>query len=102
MEFIICVFAAFGAIMFWKRIVKPMLPNRQNVERGLVAVRAAYFICMVQDGSHTPDEANQIVAAYNTDMPQEIIREAISFINMAYGGKQLPMIAHARSLGFKG
>lgn len=102
MEFIICVFAAFGAIMFWKKIVKPLLPNRQNVERGLVAVRAANFIGMVEIAkTESVEEANRIVAEYDTDSFFEIDTARLMIKEM-YAGKQLPMIAHARSLGFKG
>lgn len=106
MEFIIWVFAAFGAIMFWKKLVKPFLLNGKipyATERGLLAVKAANFIGMVEIAkTETVEEANKIVATFKSDDVSTFdIETAQMIIKDVYQGKQLPMIDHARKLGFR-
>ncbi|MEZ5813674.1 MAG: hypothetical protein R3E13_02980 [Alphaproteobacteria bacterium] len=104
MEWVLFIFALYGAYVLWNGILKGGLLNIQIpfvTNRGLLAVKAAWYLILVEDDA-TAEEANVAVSYMNIDMEADMIRAAQDFIQMCYGGKQLPLIAEARAKGFEG
>lgn len=99
MEVIVWGLAIFGAYMLWKNVISKELPFVTN--RGLLAVKAAWYLFMLETGE-SPDDANAQAKDLDIEMPTFIITTARDIINLRYGGKQLPMIAEARAKGFQG
>jgi len=65
--------------------------------RGTNTVRAYLYLRAINAGASVR-EANQM-AQVNLMTNSHHIPEAKEYVRIAYGGKQLPMIAHARKLG---
>ena len=103
MELIVILLACYGLYNFWKRIILPRLKGLPTVqERGLLAVKAAMYLLMTEQGE-APQEANALLSTYNAEnMPVYVITTARDYISFRYGGRQLPMIADARRRGFCG
>ena len=79
----------------------------ENKERGKVFVKAYYFIQQVDDFGEDVEDANRTASTLfeswsDPDVDHRIILRAIRFSKEYYGGKQLPVIAEARTKGFIG
>ena len=73
---------------------------RSNTERGANTVRAYIYIGLLTEGE-TPEAANAMVAkAGAMELPADMIREAMAYVQSRYDGKQLPFIADAVRAGF--
>lgn len=102
MDIIVWGLALFGAYMLWKNVIKKWLLQRKLpfvTNRGLLAVKAASYLLMLEAGESV-DKANAQTKQLDIEMPTFLILTAKDFINLRYGGKQLPMIAEARAKGF--
>ena len=69
--------------------------------RGRKAVRAYMYLRFLDHGASS-DEANALVIRMGFSEAGKHQSHALQFVHMQFGGKQLVMIASARSLGFKG
>lgn len=69
-------------------------------KRGSDTVRAFLYLAAIDSGA-TVEEANEAVSIDITNAPTEFIRGAKEHVRIAYEGKQLAMIADAKSQGFR-
>jgi len=72
-----------------------------TLHRGRRFVRA-YMFLMYLLGGETPQQANHMVMRVGYFDAGDFARLAKAFSAEFYGGRQLPVIAEARSKGFKG
>lgn len=75
-----------------------------NLDRGKNFVRA-YLFLEILDMGETPEEANRIVltlfsSVSDPDSDSNVIRRAAAYAKEHHDGKQLPVIAEAKSKGF--
>lgn len=104
MEIIIFGLVLYVGYRLWHGLKSGNLLNIHipfATNRGLLAVKAAWFIILKEDGA-TTSEANTAVANLDENMPTDMIFVAKDVIDMRYDGKQLPMINDARNRGFTG
>lgn len=70
-----------------------------NTQRGITTVRAYVFLSAINAGMSV-EEANKRANYDVADGPTDVIIAAKYHVQQHYAGKQLPMIASARRLGF--
>ena len=103
MELLVTLLACYGLYSFWKRIILPRLRRHPLAqERGLLAVKAALYLLMTEQGE-MPQEANAMLSTYNTEnMPIQFITAAQDYMAVRYSGQHLMAISDARNKGFMG
>ena len=88
--FVIVILVCVAAYAFLKR----------NTARGISTVRAYVYLRAI-NAAASVEEANRIThSADIVNGSAQTIRDAMEFVQIVYGGKQLPMIADAKRQGF--
>lgn len=72
-----------------------------SVSRGLKFIRAFVFLLELESGK-TVQEANWFARAVDFAGSSQYHDSALGYARLVYGGRQLPLIARARQLGFEG
>ena len=70
-----------------------------NTQRGVISVQAYVFLSALNAGM-TVEEANKRANYDVAEGPSEVILAARQYVQLHHAGKQLPMIASAKSMGF--